>query len=109
MSQDNTAEKFDAEQETAISEEERAHLKKILEKFMELGVGAVYGDEDDQEESVVFLNLLTFDNFLDTDCACSSAAPLIPVLFLFGGTLPHKAEAFGLRQFHIPVYQKEAL
>jgi Fe-S-cluster containining protein len=54
VSKDKTAGQFNTEEETVISEEERAHLKKILEKFMELGVGAVYGDEDDQEETIVY-------------------------------------------------------
>lgn len=56
MSKDKTADNFDTEEEAVISEEERAHLKKILEKFLELGVAAVYGDEDDKEETVEYYN-----------------------------------------------------
>jgi hypothetical protein len=56
MSQENTEEKFIAEEETIIPEEERTHLKKILEKFMELGIGAVYGDEDNTEETIEYDN-----------------------------------------------------
>ncbi len=56
MSQDKTDEKLQTEEETILSDEERAHLKKILEKFMELGIGAVYGDEDDKEETIEYDN-----------------------------------------------------
>lgn len=54
MAKDKTTNKLDSGEETIISEEERAHLKKILEKLMELGVGAVYGDEDDEEEPIEY-------------------------------------------------------
>jgi Fe-S-cluster containining protein len=54
MAKDKTIDKLDSEEETVISKEERAHLKKILEKFMELGIGAVYGDEDNEEESIEY-------------------------------------------------------
>ena len=54
MAKEKPVEKLDPEEETNIPEEERAHLKKILEKFMELGIGAVYGDEDDEEEPIEY-------------------------------------------------------
>jgi hypothetical protein len=40
--------------EPDLSEEERAYIKKMLERFMELGIGAVYGDEDNSEDTVLF-------------------------------------------------------
>lgn len=40
-------------EELILSEEEKAYIKKMLERLMELGVGAVYGDEDDTEETVL--------------------------------------------------------
>ncbi len=39
---------------TEISEEQKAYIKKMLKKLMELGIGAVYGDEDDGENAVAF-------------------------------------------------------
>ncbi|NWF76234.1 MAG: YkgJ family cysteine cluster protein [Nitrospirae bacterium] len=37
-----------------ISEEEKAYIKKMLERLLELGFAAVYGDEDNSEEPVIF-------------------------------------------------------
>jgi hypothetical protein len=37
-----------------LSEEQQAYIKKMLKRLMELGIGAVYGDEDDSENAVAF-------------------------------------------------------
>lgn len=55
MAEDKTVEKICSEEEVSKIEE-HTHLKKILEKFMELGIGAVYGDEDDEEKPIVYDN-----------------------------------------------------
>ena len=44
----------DAHDDVEISEEQRAYIKKMLKRLMELGIGAVYGDEDNGENAVVF-------------------------------------------------------
>jgi Fe-S-cluster containining protein len=36
-----------------ISEEQRAYIIKMLERLMELGIGAVYGDEEDGSEVTI--------------------------------------------------------
>ena len=36
-----------------ISEEQRAYIRKMLEKLMELGIGAVYGNEEDGSEVII--------------------------------------------------------
>jgi Fe-S-cluster containining protein len=37
-----------------MPEEQRAYIKKMLKRLMELGIGAVYGDEDTGEHAVEF-------------------------------------------------------
>jgi len=39
-------------EDTMIPDEERAHLKKLIEKLMESGSMFIYGDEDNTEETV---------------------------------------------------------
>ncbi|MEW6002605.1 MAG: YkgJ family cysteine cluster protein [Nitrospirota bacterium] len=50
-------EKSDLDQsgeEVVLSEEERDYIKKMILRMMELGMFAVYGDEDNTEETVLF-------------------------------------------------------
>lgn len=56
MAKEKKTKYCDVQEETAYSEEEIAYMRKMLEKFMEYGIGAVYGDEDDKEETVVYDN-----------------------------------------------------
>lgn len=42
------------EENFEISEEEKAYIKKMLERLLELGFAAVYGDEDNSEKPVIF-------------------------------------------------------
>lgn len=42
------------EENLEVSEEEKAYIKKMLERLLELGFAAVYGDEDNSEEPVIF-------------------------------------------------------
>jgi Fe-S-cluster containining protein len=53
MAEDEKPCKDQSDEEIILSEEEKAYIKKMLERLMELGVGAVYGDEDDTEETVL--------------------------------------------------------
>lgn len=43
----------DPEDEVLLSEEQRAFIKKMLERLMELGIGVVYGEEEDTKDVVV--------------------------------------------------------
>lgn len=42
-----------SDKETALSDDERAYIRRMLERLMELGIGAVYGEEDDTEEVLI--------------------------------------------------------
>jgi len=42
------------EEERIVSEEEQAYIKKMIEKLMEKGIFVVYGDESDEEKTVLF-------------------------------------------------------
>jgi hypothetical protein len=43
-----------SEEERIVSEEERAYIKKMIERLMEKGFFVVYGDEADEEKNVLF-------------------------------------------------------
>lgn len=43
-----------SDEEEFISEEERASMRKMLERLMEKGLFVVYGDESDEEKTVLF-------------------------------------------------------
>jgi Fe-S-cluster containining protein len=53
MEKDNTPldRAIDSKQE--LSEEQRVYIRKMLERLMELGIGAVYGDEEDSNEVTI--------------------------------------------------------
>src|SRR4030042_6442885 len=53
MAEDENSCKNHSDEELILSEEEKAYIKKMLERLMELGIGVVYGDEDDTEETVL--------------------------------------------------------
>lgn len=42
-----------ADDEQELPEEQRAYIKKMLERLMELGIGVVYGIEDDGKEVMI--------------------------------------------------------
>jgi len=54
MKNDGNAIDQDTDDDIEMSEEQRAYVKKMLKRLMELGIGAVYGDEDDSENTAVF-------------------------------------------------------
>lgn len=54
MDEDKINSEDNSDEEIVISEEERAYIRKMLEKLIDLGMAAVYGDEDDSEEFAVF-------------------------------------------------------
>lgn len=43
-----------SDEEDVVSEEERAYIKKMIERLMEKGFFVVYGDEADKEKTVLF-------------------------------------------------------
>jgi len=43
-----------SDEEEVVSEEERADIKKMIERLMEKGFFVVYGDEADEEKTVLF-------------------------------------------------------
>jgi len=43
-----------AEEQEELPEEQRAYIKKMIEKLMEKKILVVYGDEDEKDETVVF-------------------------------------------------------
>lgn len=43
-----------SDEEVVLSEEQRAYIKRMMERLMELGIGVVYGVEDDTEHTVIF-------------------------------------------------------
>ena len=53
MPEDENSCKNHSDEELSLSEEEKAYIQKMFERLMELGLGAVYGDEDDTEETVL--------------------------------------------------------
>jgi Fe-S-cluster containining protein len=53
MAEDGNLYKNHSNEDLVLSEEEKAYIKKMLERLLELGIGAVYGDEDDTEETVL--------------------------------------------------------
>jgi len=42
------------DEEDVISEEERTYMRKMIEKLMEKGIFVVYGDESNEEKTVLF-------------------------------------------------------
>lgn len=44
---------IDSEDEVVLSEEQWAYIQKMLERLMELGIGVVYGEEEDTEHVIV--------------------------------------------------------
>jgi hypothetical protein len=44
----------DSDEEGAITEEQRAYIKEMVEKLMEKGILVVYGDENETKETYVF-------------------------------------------------------
>ncbi|MBE0425507.1 MAG: YkgJ family cysteine cluster protein [Nitrospirae bacterium] len=42
------------EEDIPISEEERAYIKKMLQKLIKFGMAGIYGDEDNKEEEVLY-------------------------------------------------------
>lgn len=42
------------DEDIELTEEQRTYIRKMLERFMELGYGAVYGVEDGSEKTVVY-------------------------------------------------------
>jgi Fe-S-cluster containining protein len=53
MEKDKTPLNQATDNDREISEEQRAYIKKMLERLMELGIGAVYGDEEDGNEVTI--------------------------------------------------------
>jgi hypothetical protein len=54
MKKDENPVDLTADNNEEISEEQRAYIKTMLKRLLELGIGAVYGDEDNGENAVVF-------------------------------------------------------
>lgn len=54
MDRDETDDINKAEEQEELPEEQRAYIKKMIEKLMEKKILVVYGDEDEKDETVVF-------------------------------------------------------
>lgn len=54
MDKDDKTSMSHSEEEETISEEQRAYMKKMIERLMEKGIFVVYGDESDEEKTVLF-------------------------------------------------------
>ena len=54
MDRDETDDVHKAEEQEELPEEQRAYIKKMIEKLMEKKILVVYGDEDEKDETVVF-------------------------------------------------------
>jgi Fe-S-cluster containining protein len=53
MEKDETPLNQSTDDDQEISAEQRAYIKKMLERLMELGIGAVYGDEENDNEVMI--------------------------------------------------------
>jgi len=54
MDRDETDDINKAEEQEELPEEQRAYIKKMIEKLMEKKILVVYGDEDEKDDTVVF-------------------------------------------------------
>ena len=54
MEKDEKSYSNESNDDISISEEERAYIKKMLQKLIKLGMAVVYGDENNNEKEAVF-------------------------------------------------------
>jgi len=53
MNEEKELHQDDDDEDIELTEEQRVYIRKMLERFMELGYGAVYGVEDETEEIII--------------------------------------------------------